>query len=65
MKRTKKSFKLTLDNWYNGVTFRNSIYGQIKRGYGSCLYTQDRVKFNILFERWDIEDTKQQFEAKV
>lgn len=64
MDKTKKNFKLTLDNWYNGTRYRNKIYHQYKRGYGSYLYTQDKVKFNILFNLWEINDTKIEFENK-
>lgn len=64
MKKTKQNFKLTLDNWYNGTTWKNYAYGQRKRGYGSYLYSQDKIMFNLLFEKWEVSDTKQQFESK-
>lgn len=64
MKKTKKNFRLTLDNWYNGTTYRNGIYRQVKRGYGSYLYAQDKVKFDVLFDLWEPSDTRAEFEAK-
>lgn len=64
MKKTKKNFKLTLDNWYNGFIWKNYARGQRSRGYGSYLYTQDKVMFDMMFDIWEVTDTQRQFEDK-
>ena len=64
MKKTRKNFRMTLNNWYNGVLHKNGIYGQIKRGYGDYLYYQDNVRFMMLFNLWEVSDTKRIFENK-
>lgn len=64
MKKTKKNFRLTLDQWYNGTIYKNNIYGQRKRGYGSYLYAQDKTMFDILYDKWSPTDTKLEFESK-
>ena len=64
MKKTKKNFKLTLDSWYNGTTWKHNIYGQRKRGYGSYLYTQDKERFNLMFDIWNVSDNKREFEER-
>ena len=64
MNKSKKNFRLTLNNGYNGIKHKNGIYGQVKRSYGDYLYYQDRVRFNMLFELWLVTDNKTQFESK-
>lgn len=64
MDKTKKNFRLLLDNWYNGIIHKHKLYRQRTRGYGSYLYSQDKDKFNMLFELWETTDTKEQFESK-
>ena len=65
MEKTKKNFRLTLNNWYNTrFKVNNRILGNTRRGYGSYLYSQDRIKFDMLFSLWEVTDTKAQFEAK-
>jgi hypothetical protein len=46
------------------MTYKNHIYGQRKRGYGDYIYFQDKIRFLVLFNLWNVTDTKQEFEAK-
>ncbi len=64
MKKTKKAFKEVLNNWYYGFRHKQGAYHQRVRLYGDYLYSQDRVLFDLYFNKWAVTDTRSQFEAK-
>ena len=44
MNKTKKNFRLTLNNWYNNILHRNGVYHQIKRGYGETYIDEAKAR---------------------
>jgi len=64
MKKTKKEFKEVLNNWYYGERHRNHRFHQRVRLYGDYMYSQDNVKSNMLFNLWQVTDTREMFENK-
>jgi hypothetical protein len=57
MKRTKKAFREELNRLFPFNPDQNNRHGngnyyQTKRPYGDYLYSQDKVMFDLEYERW-------------
>lgn len=59
MRLTKKAFKEYLNNTFKDLpNYTNGKFHQLKRPYGDYLYDHDRETFNLEYEQWIKDKTK-------